>query len=206
MDFLKKSRQLGTICRPVTRISGLALFLLLFNVHFWMPVLAATDSIVGNGSPGSCTEDALVTALTAGGNVTFNCGAAPHTITLTSVKTLSVDVSIDGNDLITLSGGNSQGLFSVPKGNTVIVRRIKMIDAPGKAIYNAGTLLLIRVTMSDNPGGAVYSAGGTTTVVDSTFEGNSASNGGAITNENAGTLSISGSTFRGNSTIGSSSA
>ena len=32
------------------------------------------QSVLGDGTPGSCTEAAFATAFLAGGNITFNCG------------------------------------------------------------------------------------------------------------------------------------
>ena len=43
-----------------------------------LPVQAAV--VVGNGTAASCTETAFDDALAVGGNITFNCGAAPVTI------------------------------------------------------------------------------------------------------------------------------
>ena len=45
-------------------------------------------------------------------SVTFNCGASPTTITVTGTKSISADTTIDGGNLITISGGNRVGVFS----------------------------------------------------------------------------------------------
>src|SRR5438105_6549991 len=42
--------------------------------------VSSPTSVVGDGSAGSCTFTALNTAVTKGGVITFNCGAAPVTI------------------------------------------------------------------------------------------------------------------------------
>ena len=39
-------------------------------------------TVVGTGTPDSCTSDAFVDAVAKGGVITFNCGAQPHTIML----------------------------------------------------------------------------------------------------------------------------
>src|SRR3954470_19792340 len=39
-------------------------------------------TVVGDGTPASCTSDAVVSAVAAGGIVTFSCGPDPITITL----------------------------------------------------------------------------------------------------------------------------
>ena len=48
---------------------------------------AQAAGVVGTGTPGSCTEAALDSALAGGGAVTFNCGPNPATITLSAQKT-----------------------------------------------------------------------------------------------------------------------
>jgi hypothetical protein len=64
---------------------------------------------VGTGTSASCTESALDARLPGGagfnGAVTFDCGADPVTITITSTKMIAADTTIDGGGRITLSGG-----------------------------------------------------------------------------------------------------
>jgi hypothetical protein len=67
------------------------------------------DHIIGNGTPESCTSEAVKEAIAKGGKIVFNCGSDPVTIALDSPAKVyndaSSDVVIDGNGLITLSGG-----------------------------------------------------------------------------------------------------
>jgi len=44
---------------------------------------SSPDTVVGNGTPASCTSEAFVAAVAGGGTITFDCGSAPKTITLT---------------------------------------------------------------------------------------------------------------------------
>src|SRR5688500_194529 len=100
----------------VTSLFSVLLFTAMLNIVFWMPTWAAplvaapdaVHAVVGDGSAASCTEAALASALTAalsaGGEVTFNCGGAAHTILLTSSKNLNANVAINGGGLITLDG------------------------------------------------------------------------------------------------------
>jgi len=70
-------------------------------------------TVVGTGTPESCTPQALEEAIHKGGIVTFNCGADPVTITLeheiqiinNSGPNKQGDCVIDGGGKITLSGG-----------------------------------------------------------------------------------------------------
>lgn len=66
-------------------------------------------TVIGTGTPASCTSAAFVAAVARGGVITFNCGAVPVTLTLDQtakvVNDASSDVVIDGGGLVTLSGG-----------------------------------------------------------------------------------------------------
>lgn len=166
-------------------------------------------TVVGNGTPSSCTETAFSNAVANGGTITFNCGSSPYTLVLTSEKKISSDTVIDGGNLVTLSGGNKVRILSInsyynlstpsltvknltfTNGRTTDVLNTKSLNQGGAAIYRlGGTLTVINsyftnnvgpVTGQDVAGGAIYSiGGGTTTIVDSVFKGNQASNGGAI--------------------------
>jgi len=67
------------------------------------------DQVVGDGTPESCTCDAFIEAVAKGGKIVFHCGDDPLTITLDKPAKIFndaiPDVVIDGNGLITLSGG-----------------------------------------------------------------------------------------------------
>ena len=73
------------------------------------------DCIVGNGTPKSCTAEAFRKAVAHGGKIVFNCGPEPVTITLdkpAKVYNDSLpDIVIDGNGLVTLSGGGKSRIL-----------------------------------------------------------------------------------------------
>jgi len=73
---------------------------------------AATAAPAGTVVGGACTETNLNTALAAGGSITFNCGG-PKTITLTSVKAIGQDTTLDGGSVITPRHLSTR-LFSSP--------------------------------------------------------------------------------------------
>ena len=56
-------------------------------------------------------REGLNSALTGGGNVTFNCGLNPVTITVNNQQVISGNTLIDGGNLITLSGGGVNRIF-----------------------------------------------------------------------------------------------
>ena len=80
-----------------------------------MPVPAAGRSvntahashIVGRGTAASCTSEAVVAAVRAGGIIRFSCGPKPVTINMSTtakVMNTSPRVVLDGGGLVTLSG------------------------------------------------------------------------------------------------------
>jgi hypothetical protein len=150
-----------------------------------LPRPAHADAVVGTGTADSCTEAALDAALgcnpsgncSGNGNVTFNCGGGPVTITVTSLEMISGEASIDGGGLVTLDAGGTTPLFNV----------------------TGGALSLANLTISGGAGGyggAIANIDGTLTVTNCTFSGNSANLGGAIFN--SGMLTVTNCTFFGN--------
>lgn len=72
-------------------------------------------TVVGDGTVASCTSAAFVAAVAKGGVITFNCGVAPLTITLTATAKIFNDtgprIVIDGGNKITLDGGNARRMI-----------------------------------------------------------------------------------------------
>ncbi|WP_370025730.1 hypothetical protein [Planotetraspora sp. GP83] len=90
------------------------------NGHAVVPVEArAVDTshptrVVGDGTPASCTSQAVVKAVAAGGIITFSCGPAPVTITMRAtakVRNASARVVLDGGGKVTLSGGGTRRIL-----------------------------------------------------------------------------------------------
>lgn len=168
---------------------------------------ASAAGVVGNGTPASCTETALGNALNGGGLVTFNCGASPKTITLTSAKQINANTTIDGGSKITLNGSNTYHL-QVFNGYTLNLKNITLTNGSGPgggSIQNFGTTLATNVTFSNNSatgisdGGAIYNTG-TLKVKNSTFKGNKGADGGAIYNS-GGITTVKASTFDTNQAV-----
>jgi hypothetical protein len=70
--------------------------------------------VVGTGTPASCTSAAVVKAVASGGIITFDCGTAPVTISMTAtakVRNTSHQVVLDGGGLVTLSGGGRRQIL-----------------------------------------------------------------------------------------------
>ena len=189
---------------------------------------ANPDHVVGDGTAASCTEAALRVAATAGGTITFDCGADPVTITVGGTIVFADESVLDGGGKVTLSGGGSARILYLDSGYDqttprLTVQRLSfrggMSPAEGEdtaqgggAIYrDGGSLTVIDCTFDDNhgpatgqdvAGGAIYAFGGGETVISgSTFTDNSASDGGAVGSLN-GHLTIVNSSFIGNAATG----
>lgn len=181
----------------------------------------APDAVVGTGTAASCTEAALDAALAVGGVVTFDCGAAPHTVTVTAEKRIDRDTVLDGGGRVTLSGGNATRILtlSAPLDSAsprLTLQRLTLqagrVDGAGGAVLRlGGSLTVIDCAFLDNQasieglemaGGAIYAVGGgATTIVGSRFAGNRASNGGALGLYDSGLVLVN-SVVQGNAATG----
>jgi predicted outer membrane repeat protein len=190
--------------RKILQFVGmLALALLLGSLLAARPTHAA--GVVGNGTPASCTEAAFEAALAGGGTVTFNCGPNPHTITITSRKTISSETTIDGNGRITLNGGGNSAILALQAEQTLTLRGLTFRESTADdtgAVYVGfrATLNVSNTIFEENGKIAIFNGGGTVTVANSIFRDNSTTFGigAAIDNENAGTVTVSDSIFEGN--------
>jgi hypothetical protein len=217
------STQPASLAPALFRLAGpLLLLLSVLVLHFSADSVAAAG-VVGTGTPASCTESAFTTALAGGGTVTFNCGPAPHAIILTSQKNVFVSTTIEGGNLITLSGGNFTRLFfttAIDCCDPVILtlnnltltkgagRNSGGTASDGGAINNNGTLNVNNSKFLDNhttasfTGGAIYSTG-PITITNSEFALNTAGSGGALYFAGNGLATqITGSSFHDNETTG----
>ncbi|MBX3226345.1 MAG: hypothetical protein KIT84_42820 [Labilithrix sp.] len=164
------------------------------------PPIALADvtkptTVVGKGTPASCTEAELRAAVTAGGVITFDCGAAEHTIVVTSplAAPTNKDTTIDGGGKITLSGGDTTRIvelvhsfekaaptltvqrITLTKGRTTDVPNTTATTKGGAAIYTlGGNVHAIEAKLVDNhgpltgqdvAGGGIYSVGAGSVVV-----------------------------------------
>ena len=190
--------------------------------HFHLPACAlalmaasplAATTVVGTGTPASCTEAALEAAILEAngkaGLVTFNCGPANHTIVLGSQKNLGNGVAIDGGNRIRLSGNDATRIFSLFQGAAVGISNIALVHGlagpTGGCILaassngNESRLDLANVDFEDcraQEGGAIAASQAFVNVTGGYFGGNSAAigAGGAIF-VSEGTLGIENSLF-----------
>ena len=71
--------------------------------------ISKPDTVIGTGTPESCTAEAFIRAVAKGGTIVFNGGTQPFTLMLDRPAKIfnnaKPDVVIDGGGLVTLSGG-----------------------------------------------------------------------------------------------------
>jgi RHS repeat-associated protein len=142
---------------------------------------APPTRFVGTGTPGSCTDLALATALSGGGVIGFDCGVNPVTITLSAVKVITAPTTVDGGNLVALDGNNAVGLFSVTNGAALTVTNLTLMRAKcrfcGAIEVQAGAhLTSVNAVFTANQWGgwsgvAIY-VYGTADVISTTFTNN----------------------------------
>src|SRR5437016_5305666 len=137
------------------RISTLALTL----VMLLCMGLAHALPTYGAGEVTNCTAQGLFDAMSSGnGRITFNCGGthAPATITILTAGGLTVGAgaryTIDGGNVITLSGAHNNRILQVAAGGALTLTKILLTDgyaagagptAPSRgAILNTGGQLV----------------------------------------------------------------
>jgi hypothetical protein len=176
-------------------------------------------TIVGTGTPESCTPGAFEAAVHRGGIVTFNGGPVPVTITLDhEIKIYNDsgpghngDVIIDGGGKITLSGGERCRILyqdGCDPSLHWITDHCQNFEHPRLIVQN----LIFADGYTNDPdhgGGALYVRSGILKVVNCVFVNNQCATtgpdvgGGAIyTFQQYGQVYIVNSTFGGDSTIG----
>ncbi|MFI5306634.1 MAG: hypothetical protein ACHQ53_04730, partial [Polyangiales bacterium] len=170
-------------------------------------------TVVGTGTVASCTFAALSAAIAKAGVITFDCGAAPATIAVTTTLELPTDKStvIDGGNKVTLDGGGAVRILSWNSGdwqkntNTLTLQHLTL--ANGKA--SGTTMIPMRPApcsqgYNDGQGGALNMRDGSLRAIDVTFLNNQAAElgpdtgGGAIYLQGCKPIYIASCTFKGN--------
>jgi hypothetical protein len=148
--------------------------------------VSSPTTVVGTGTPASCTGEAFVSAVANGGIITFDCGPDPATIVLTSTAKVFNDkgtkLVIDGGNKVTLSGGGKVRILYMATCDEDQVYP----PGPGDCNTNPGVQLVVQnitfvdgsaVGISDGKnnsggGGAIHAQGGSLKVVNSRFFNN----------------------------------
>jgi hypothetical protein len=171
-------------------------------------------TVVGTGTATSCTAALLTSALMTGGVVTFDCGAAPATITVTATIELPTtkDTVIDGGGKITIDGGGTVRILDWNSpGYRMNTHSLTLQNITFAHAHASGTMAYAPAPLPcssgyyDGAGGALQMRDGILHVIDATFTDNEAEKlgpdvgGGAIYLNGATGVVVTGSTFVGNS-------
>ncbi len=182
-------------------------------------------TVTSNADSGAGSLRQSVADAESGSEIVFDLTSGNEEITLSSTLTISISLTIDGNNVdgsgtnVTIAAGGSFSVIKVSSGTEDVVIENLTIKGSGTnyaavseggCIYNAGELTLKNVTVTSGCaqyGGGIYNSGGLI-ISDSTISGNYAFGyaysyndpaqcyGGGI--YNSGDLTISNSTISGN--------
>ncbi len=173
---------------------------LLFLISTWTQSASAADQVVSDagdtGGPNQLRAKLVALQSSGGGTLSFDLGTATIILANGILPDITANVTIDGGNVVTLSGGNTNPLFQIDAGgkltlDNLTVTRGYNATGDGGAIRNGsgagngGTLninnchFLFNVAETAFSGGAIVSYG-PLTITGSEFGSNSAGNGGAL--------------------------
>jgi hypothetical protein len=142
--------------------------------------IAHPDHVIGTGTAASCTSQAVIDAVAAGGVITFSCGPAPVTITMAAtakVRNTSSQVVLDGQGKVTLSGGGARRILyqdTCDPAQTWATSHCQDQATPHLTVQNMTFANGNSTGQSydGGGGGAIFDRGGQLTVINSRFTGN----------------------------------
>jgi predicted outer membrane repeat protein len=138
------------------------------------------DHVIGNGTPQSCTSEAVVATIAKGGVITFNCGPRPIIISMQAtakiVNNTGPRIVIDGKGKVALSGGNARRILymnTCDQAQVWTTSHCQDQDHPRLTVQN---LTFLEGNSADQTtydgGGAIWARGGRLKIVNSRFFSN----------------------------------
>jgi len=148
--------------------------------------------VVGTGTAASCTSAAVVSAVAAGGVITFNCGASPVTIPMAATAQIfnntTNTIVIDGGGLVTLDGQGQRRILYMNTCDPNLVwtsstcqnQQYPQLTVQNLTFINGNASAVAADSTSDNgpEGGAIFARGGRIKVVNSRFFNNACASTG----------------------------
>jgi hypothetical protein len=137
--------------------------------------------VIGDGTPESCSSQAVVDAVALGGVITFDCGPSPLTITLDETAKIFNDkgpkIVIDGGGKITLSGGGRRRILyqnTCDEAQVFTSPRCQDQETPQLTVQNLTFVDgdATGETKEGGGGGAIFVRGGQFKIVNSRFFSN----------------------------------
>ena len=141
---------------------------------------SAPDTVVGNGTPESCTSADFLNAVAGGGIITFDCGPAPKIIILEETakvynNTSLPDIVIDGGNKISLSGGGDKRILymnTCDKNQVWTTSHCQNQDHPRLTVQNITFINGNAEDLDPSGGGAIFVRGGRFKALHSKFFNN----------------------------------
>jgi hypothetical protein len=148
--------------------------------------VSSPTTVVGTGTPESCTSVAFVSAVAAGGVITFDCGPDPVTITLEETARVFNDtgpeIVIDGGGLVTLSGAGQRRILYMNTCDPDQVWTTPQCDNQDHPRLTLQNLTFVDGDSSSETeydgGGAVWARGGRLKIVNARFFNNTCADTG----------------------------
>jgi len=139
--------------------------------------VSSPRTIVGTGTPESCSGEAFVDAVALGGVITFDCGPAPVTITTPETARVFNDtgpeIVIDGGGLVTLSGNGDHRILymnTCDEAQVWTTPQCQDQDHPRLTVQNLTfTGGNSKSETEYDGGGAIWSRGGQLKIINSRF-------------------------------------
>lgn len=141
--------------------------------------VSSPKTVIGDGSPASCTSQAVVAAVAKGGVITFDCGPDPITVTMTETAKIVNDtgpkIVIDGGGKVTLSGGGKVRILyqnTCDQAQKWTTSHCQNQDHPELTVQNLTFVDGNAKGLDPDGGGAIFVRGGRFKIVSSRFFGN----------------------------------
>lgn len=142
--------------------------------------VSSPRTVVGDGTPASCTGEAVIAAVAAGGVITFDCGPDPVVITLARPAKIFNDtgpeIVIDGGGLVTLSGGGTTRILYMNTCDPDQVWTTSTCDNQDHPRLTVQNLTFVdgnsAAESEYDGGGAIWARGGRLKLVNTRFFGN----------------------------------
>jgi predicted outer membrane repeat protein len=136
------------------------------------------DHVVGDGTPESCTSQAVVAAVALGGIITFDCGPEPIQIELEETLKIFNDtgprIVLDGGNKVTLSGQGQRRILymnTCDEAQHWTTPHCDDQDHPELTVQRL-TFVAGNAENEEDGGGAIFARGGRLAVIDSAFRDN----------------------------------
>ena len=149
-----------------------------------------------NGGPNQLRAKLAAAQGSGGGTITFNVGAATIVLTCGILPTITSNITIDGGNVVTLSGNNATPAFQITSGATLTLNNLTIFKClnsssdggavrNGSSAGNGGTLNITNCKFLQNAAAVGFSGGaivsyGPLNITNSEFGSNQAGNGGAV--------------------------